>query len=113
MNRAWVTTNEPTEVLIKMRDTIRAIALTSVMAIAAGPTYADDPASTPSEPLTNPIKLQDGSYLFISEDGSMRMVDKSGRPEKMKEDSEMILMDGSSIMMLNKRIWHSHKKMKR
>jgi len=95
-----------------MRNTIRAITLTSMLAIAAFPIYADEPASAPPEPLNSPIELQDGSYLFISEGGTMRMVDKSGRPIKMKDKSEMTLKDGSSIMMLNKRIWHSHKKMK-
>ncbi len=60
-----------------------------------------------------PLKLKDGSYLFISDKGEMRMVDREGKPVKMKENVEMEMMDGSLIMMKNRKIWrHDHRKMK-
>jgi glyoxylate utilization-related uncharacterized protein len=62
----------------------------------------------------HPLRLKDGSYLFMSEDDTMRMVDKEGRPVKMKDGVEMELKDGTLIMMKNKKIWrHKHQDMKR
>ncbi|HEY5702111.1 MAG TPA: CopK family periplasmic copper-binding protein [Gammaproteobacteria bacterium] len=60
-----------------------------------------------------PLRLKDGSYLFISEDNTMRMVDKDGRPIQMKDGVEMELEDGTLIMMKNEKIWrHDHRKHK-
>lgn len=59
-------------------------------------------AAEPSEP----IKLEDGSYLFIDEDdGSTRMVDSSGKPIKMRNDVEMLTADGETVIMRNNRVW--------
>ncbi len=61
----------------------------------------------------HPMKLKDGSFLFMNEDETMRMVDKEGRPIKMKDSVEMELEDGTMIMMKNKKMWrHEHQKMK-
>ena len=60
-----------------------------------------------------PLLLQNGSYLFIGKDLSMRMVDREGKPITMKEGVEMKLKDGGLIMMKNKRLWrHDHRLMK-
>lgn len=61
----------------------------------------------------NPLSLKDGSHLYISDDGAMRMVDKNGKPIEMKDGVEMELKDGTLIMMQNKKIWrHEHRKHK-
>jgi hypothetical protein len=61
-----------------------------------------------------PLKLMDGSHLFISDDNMMRMVDKDGKPITMKDGVEMELEDGSLIMMKNEKIWrHNHRKHKK
>jgi len=52
-----------------------------------------------------PLVLEDGSYVFVGEDGTTRMVDRSGRPMKMPDDVEMKTVDGSIIVMRNSRIW--------
>ncbi len=58
-----------------------------------------------------PLRLKDGSYLFISEDDTMRMVDKNGKPIEMKDGVEMELENGTLIMMKNKKVWrHDHRK---
>jgi uncharacterized protein YxjI len=57
-------------------------------------------------------ELADGSYVFISDDGTMRMTDRNGKPVIMQEDVEMELKDGHTIMMKNNRIWHSEKPIK-
>ena len=67
-----------------------------------------------------PIRLTNGSYLFISEDNTMRMVDNEGKPVQMTDGIEMQLINGDLIMMKNKRMWrsvspkklHDHQKMK-
>ncbi len=60
-----------------------------------------------------PLRLKDGSYLFIGKDNKMRMVDSEGKPIEMKDGVEMELMNGDLIMMKNKRLWrHDHRKMK-
>ncbi len=62
---------------------------------------------------SEPLKLKDGSYLFVNDDDTMRMVDKTGKPIQMKEGVEMELEDGSIVMMQNKRLWrHVHSKSK-
>jgi hypothetical protein len=66
-----------------------------------------------TEYMGEPLELKDGSYLFISDNNTMRMVDKDGKPIKMQDGVEMELKDGSLIMMQNKKVWrHDHKKMK-
>jgi hypothetical protein len=61
-----------------------------------------------------PLRLKDGSYLFMNEGDTMRMVDKEGRPVRMRDGVEMELEDGTLIMMKNKKIWrHRHRDMKR
>lgn len=56
------------------------------------------------------LRLKDGSFLFINEDDTMRMVDKDGKPITMEDGVEMELKDGTLIMMKNKKIWrHIHK----
>lgn len=65
------------------------------------------------ESTDEPLRLKDGSYLYISEDDNMRMVDKDGKPIEMKDGVEMELEDGTLIMMKNKKIWrHDHRKHK-
>ncbi len=67
-----------------------------------------------------PIRLTNGSYLFISENNTMRMVDNEGKPVQMSDGVERELMDVDFIMMKNKRLWlsinpkkrHNHQKMK-
>lgn len=62
-------------------------------------------------PLQTPLELKDGSLLFISESGKMRMTDKDGNPMRMKEGVEMELKDGTVIMMKNAKGWlHLHRK---
>jgi hypothetical protein len=62
----------------------------------------------------SPIRLKDGSYLFMNEGDTMRMVDNKGRPVKMRDGVEMELEDGTLIMMKNEKMWrHKHQKMKR
>jgi hypothetical protein len=64
--------------------------------------------------MLNPLELKDGSFVFVSEKGTMRMVNKDGKPIKMKQDAEMEMMDGSLIMMKNAKLWrHVHSKMKK
>jgi len=66
-----------------------------------------------AENMGEPLELKDGSYLFISDNNTMRMVNKDGNPVKMQDGVEMELKDGSLIMMKNKKMWrHVHKKMK-
>ncbi len=60
-----------------------------------------------------PLRLKDGTHLFISEDNTMRMVDKDGKSMTMKDGVGMELEDGTLIMMKNKKIWrHDHRKHK-
>ena len=67
-----------------------------------------------AENMSEPLQMKDGSYLFINEDETMRMVDKDGKPIKMKDDVEMELKDGTLIMMKSKKLWrHEHRKLKR
>jgi len=58
------------------------------------------------------LELKDGSYLFVSEGDTMKMVNKDGEPIEMKDGVEMELKDGGLIMMKNKKVWrHNHRKM--
>jgi hypothetical protein len=60
-----------------------------------------------------PLELKNGSFLFINEDNTMRMVDKDGKPVIMEDGVEMELTNGDLIMMKSKRLWrHDHRKMK-
>ncbi len=60
-----------------------------------------------------PLELKNGSFLFISADNTMRMVNSDGKPVEMKDGVEMELINGDLIMMKNKRLWrHDHRKMK-
>lgn len=89
-----------------MRNLIRTIFLLSAMtASMAGYTVGQSDSG--------PFQLKDGSLLFINDDGTMRMVDKNGKPMEMKDGVEMELEDGTLIMMKNKKIWrHDHRKHK-
>ena len=61
----------------------------------------------------HPMRLKDGSYLFLNDGETMRMVDNKGRPVRMKDGVEMELEDGTLIMMKNKKMWrHRHQNMK-
>jgi len=61
----------------------------------------------------NPLRLKNGSFLFIDDEEHMRMTDQDGKPIKMEDGIEMELEDGTLIMMKNKKIWrHDHRKMK-
>ncbi|NIQ14904.1 MAG: CopK family periplasmic copper-binding protein [Candidatus Dadabacteria bacterium] len=74
----------------------------SASAIAAG--------SATGLPVSEPLQLKDGSYLFIDNNDNMRMVDRYGEPIRMKDDVEMELKDGTLIMMKNKKVWrHIHR----
>jgi len=80
-----------------------------VLAMASGEHEHAHEAATHSEP-DNPLILADGSLLYVSKAGTMRMVDKTGKPMAMKEGVEMVLEDGSTILMHNKKIFrHIHK----
>ncbi len=58
--------------------------------------------------------LNDGSYLHISDNDTMTMVDKEGNPIKMRDGMEMVLKDGSRIMMKNNKIWrYFHRRSKK
>lgn len=92
-----------------------------LLLVSACSTDAPKPAQTSVQMTdTGPLELKDGSFVFISEDGTMRMTDRNGRPVTMKDGAEMELKDGDLIMMKNKRIWrsvsprrgHDHRKMK-
>lgn len=67
--------------------------------------------STGNLPVNQPLRLTDGSYLFINEDNNMRMVNQYGKPIKMKNDVKMELEDGTTIKMKNKRMWRYYKRM--
>ena len=69
--------------------------------------------SQEQQPANEPLRLKDGTYLFISDDDTMRMTNKDGKPIEMKDSVEMELEDGTLIMMKNKKIWrHYHRDMK-
>jgi hypothetical protein len=53
-----------------------------------------------------PLRLKDGTYLFINMDDRMDMMDKKGQPIAMEDGIEMELEDGTLIMMKNKKLWH-------
>ncbi len=53
----------------------------------------------------SPIRLKDGSYIFIDPEGTTRMVDAYGQPIKMRDGQEMITVDGEVILMHNNRAW--------
>lgn len=85
-----------------MRKLAYILLLVTAMAAGAAETASDEP-----------LRLKDGSYLYISEDDTMRMVDKDGKPIEMKDGVEMELEDGTLIMMMNKKVWrHDHRKHK-
>jgi hypothetical protein len=67
--------------------------------------------STGNHPVNQPLRLTDGSYLFITTDGTMRMVNQSGKPFKMKDGVQMELEDGTTIRMKNKRTYRYYKRM--
>jgi hypothetical protein len=48
-----------------------------------------------------PIRLTNGSYLFISQDDTMRMVNNEGKPVQMGDGVEMQLLNGDLFMMKN------------
>lgn len=54
---------------------------------------------------TGALLLKDGSYVFISDDGTMRMTDRNGTPVTMKNGVEMELKNGDLIMMKGTRLW--------
>lgn len=63
-----------------------------------GPAFAADTAP--------PVRLENGSFVFVDDsDGTTRMVDRNGKPEKMREGVEMQTADGGVIVMRNNRIW--------
>ena len=96
-----------------MKKLFTVILLTSLMATGA---YAHDHKKMPTKGeqkemhVEGPMKLKDGSLLFVNEDGTMRMVDKMGKPMSMKEGVEMDMEDGSTMLMHNKKMFrHVHK----
>ena len=62
-------------------------------------------AAFAAEIVDEPIRLEDGSYLFVDDEGTTRMVDRDGRPIKMRDNVEMKTQDGGVIVMRNKRVW--------
>jgi hypothetical protein len=99
------------------------LALIPLLLFLVSACSTDSPKPTqPSVQMTDtgPLELKDGSYVFISEDGSMHMTDRNGHPARMKDGVEMELKDGGLVMMKNKHIWrtvkprkvHDHRKMK-
>lgn len=57
------------------------------------------------ETVDGPIRLDDGSYLFVDDQGTTRMVDRDGRQIKMRDNVEMKTQDGGMVLMRNKRVW--------
>ena len=53
-----------------------------------------------------PLRLKDGSYLFINLDDTTDMLDKNSNPIKMEDGVEMELEDGTIILMKNQKLWH-------
>jgi len=52
-----------------------------------------------------PIRLEDGSYIFIDEEGTTRMVDRHGKSIRMRDNVEMKTEDGGVVVMRNNRVW--------
>lgn len=46
-----------------------------------------------------PVRLRNGSYVFINDDGTMNMMTVNGEPVPMDDGTGMKLLDGSVIMM--------------
>ncbi len=99
-----------------MKKLLAVLLLTSLMASGA---YAQEhkhkKMPSMAEPkelhVDGPMKLKDGSLLFVNEDGTMRMVDKTGKPMSMKEGVEMEMEDGSVMLMHNKKAFrHVHRR---
>lgn len=79
-----------------------------LLSVSVCATDSDEGAS-----MNEPLKLKNGSYLYISKDNNMRMTDSEGKPIEMKDGVEMELVNGDLIMMKGKRLWrHNHRKMK-
>jgi len=85
-----------------MRHIVSALFLVASLSAVAGEAVNNEP-----------LKLKDGSYLFIAADGTMRMVDRNGKPIQMKDGVEMELDDGDMIMMENNKLWQSADKQRR
>ena len=62
-------------------------------------------AAFAAEAVDEPIRLEDGSYLFVDDEGTTRMVDRHGKPIKMRDNVEMNTQDGGVVVMRNKRVW--------
>ena len=62
-------------------------------------TPAPEPVQSTEPTASGVLELKDGSYLFVGEDGTMRMTDRNGNPVIMKDGAVMELKDGTLIMM--------------
>jgi nitrous oxidase accessory protein NosD len=62
-------------------------------------------AAGAAEPAADRYDLKDGTSLYVHPDGTMRMVDRHGKPLSMKDGVEMELKDGNTLMMKNRRVW--------
>ena len=98
-----------------------ALILLLLLLVSACSTEATKPIqSTEQLTDTGALLLKDGSYVFISNDGTMRMTDRNGKQVIMQDGVEMELKNGDLIMMKNKLLWrsvnpkkiHEHHKMK-
>ncbi len=68
--------------------------------------------STGDLPVNQPLRLTDDSYLFINNDGTMRMVNQSGKPIKMNDGVQMELEDGATIRMKTNQMHRYYKRMR-
>ena len=83
-----------------MKKLILSIPLLASFAVVAGV-----PADIPTG---QALRLKDGNYVFVSEDGNMRMTDANGKPITMKDGVVMELQDGTEILMKGGRAWTSY-----
>jgi hypothetical protein len=62
-------------------------------------------AAIAAEPGADRYELKDGGTLYVNPNGTMQMVDASGRPMTMNDGIEMALKDGRTLMMKSQRVW--------
>jgi hypothetical protein len=55
-----------------------------------------------AEMMTEPIRLKEGPYLYIRDDGTMRVVSENNKLISIKDGAELELVDGQLITMKNK-----------
>ncbi|MFT5426479.1 MAG: hypothetical protein ACI9ZT_001420 [Gammaproteobacteria bacterium] len=61
-----------------------------------------------AEIMSEPVRLKYGSYLYIRDDGTMRVVSENNKLISIKDGAELELVDGQLITMKNKKIEHPY-----